>query len=271
MMPYKQQFTDKVYSDFTEYLSKRFGMECKPNKRQMLKSKIDGFMRLNQIDSYSSLLDYLKSNEDTEKWNSFVHKITTHKTDFFRENQHFVFLKDYLPLLIQKNRRIIINKELRIWSAGCSSGEEPYTLAMFFRENFTDIYPKILATDISTESLDTAIKGIYPYTIKNELTPYYLSKYFSKDVKGYKINPELKRYITFRSFNLTKNFRFKKNFDIIFCRNVMIYFGESVREKLVNKFYHSLVNSGVFIIGHSESLINLKQNFKYLKPTIYIK
>src|SRR6056297_726561 len=270
-MPYKQQFTDKVYYQFTDYLSKRFGMECKMNKRQMLQSKIDSFMRMNQIDSYDKLLEFLKSNEDTEQWNNFVHKITTHKTDFFRENQHFVFLKEHLPMMMQRNRRIMINKEIRIWSAGCSSGEEPYTLAMFFRENFNDIYPKILATDISTESLNTAIKGIYPYTIKNEIQPYYLSKYFTKSVKGFQINPDLKRFITFRSFNLTKNFRFKKNFDIIFCRNVMIYFGESVREKLVNKFYHSLVNSGVFIIGHSESLINLKQNFKYLKPTIYIK
>ncbi|MEA1885461.1 MAG: hypothetical protein U9N62_13235 [Thermotogota bacterium] len=107
-MPYKQQFTDKVYYQFTDYLSKRFGMECKMNKRQMLQSKIDSFMRMNQIDSYDKLLDFLKSNEDTEQWNNFVHKITTHKTDFFRENQHFVFLKEHLPLMMQKNRRIMI-------------------------------------------------------------------------------------------------------------------------------------------------------------------
>jgi len=165
-MPYKQQFTEKIYAEFTDYLSKRLGMECKMNKRQMLQSKIDSFMRMNDIDTYNDLLDFLKTNEDTEQWNSFVHKITTHKTDFFRENQHFSFLKDYLPTMAQKNRRIMLNKEIRIWSAGCSSGEEPYTLAMFFRETFPDIYPKILATDISTESLLTAIKGIYPYTDK---------------------------------------------------------------------------------------------------------
>ncbi|HRW33660.1 MAG TPA: CheR family methyltransferase [Thermotogota bacterium] len=270
-MPYKQQFTEKIYAEFTDYLSKRLGMECKMNKRQMLQSKIDSFMRMNEIDTYNDLLDFLKTNEDTEQWNSFVHKITTHKTDFFRENQHFSFLKDYLPTMAQRNRRILLNKEIRIWSAGCSSGEEPYTLAMFFRETFPDIYPKILATDISTESLLTAIKGIYPYTIKNELPPYYLSKYFKKDLNGFQINPGLKQFITFRSFNLTKNFKFKKDFDIIFCRNVMIYFSEPVRESLVNRFFHSLVASGIFIIGHSESLINLKQNFKYIKPTIYLK
>ncbi len=270
-MAYKQMFTDKVYEEFKDYLSHRFGMECKPAKKEMLKSKIDSFMRLNDLTSYNDLLHYLKKNEDTEQWNSFVHKITTHKTDFFREIQHFEFLKDHFKTISHRNRRILINKEVRIWSAGCSSGEEPYTLAMFFKENFPDYFPRILATDISTESLLSAINGTYPFTIKNEMTPYYLAKYFTRNEKGYHIDPDLKRFITFRSFNLTKNFGFKNNFDIIFCRNVMIYFSEKVRETLVNKFYNTLVSSGIFIIGHSESLINLKQNFKYVKPTIYIK
>jgi len=260
-----------AYENFSQYLGSRLGMECKLNKKGMLESKLDSFMRIHNIERYEELLEYLKKNEGTEVWNQFVHRITTHKTDFFRENQHFDFLKQNLTKIMERNKRILLNREIRIWSAGCSTGEEPYTMAMFFNENFPEIYPKILATDISTESLKAAMKGFYPFSIKNEMQPYYITKYFIRTGKGFQIDDSLKKYITFRSFNLTKEFCFKKGFDIIFCRNVMIYFGESVRETLVNKFYKALVTSGLFIIGHSESLINLKQDFKYLKPTIYIK
>jgi chemotaxis protein methyltransferase CheR len=267
----KHVFTPVVYEQFSHYLGSKLGMECKLSKKGMLESKLDNFMRIHNIERYEELLEYLKKNEGTEVWNQFVHRITTHKTDFFRENQHFEFLKKNFETIMSKNKRIRLNREVRIWSAGCSTGEEPYTMAMFFLENFPEIYPKILATDISTESLKTALKGFYPFSIKNEMQPYFITKYFERTQKGFQINPTIKNYISFRSFNLTKDFSFKKGFDIIFCRNVMIYFSESVREKLVNKFYNSLVPSGIFIIGHSESLINLKQNFKYLKPTIYIK
>jgi chemotaxis protein methyltransferase CheR len=270
-MTKKHVFTPVTYEKFSQFLGIKLGMECKTNKKGMLESKLDSFMRLHNIERYEELLDFLKKNEGTEVWNQFVHRITTHKTDFFRENQHFDFLKANLEKIMEKNRRILLSREIRIWSAGCSTGEEPYTMAMFFLEYFPNIYPRILATDISTESLKTAMDGFYPFSIKNEMQPYFISKYFTRTQKGFQINETLKNYVTFRSFNLTKDFKFKKGFDIIFCRNVMIYFSKPVREKLVNAFYNSLVDSGIFVIGHSESLINLKQNFKYLKPTIYIK
>jgi len=265
------RFSDKVYKEITDYLTQKFGMECKVSKRNMLKTKIDNFMHKAGMDDYDDFISFLKKSEGSTEWHDFTHKITTHKTDFFRENQHFEFLKANLEQIMDKNRRIRRNQEIRLWSAGCSSGEEPYSMVMFFLENFPSIRSKILATDISHESLRTAIRGIYPVTIQTEVSPYILSKYFEKREKGYMIDPRLRNFISFRSFNLTKHFNFKKGFDIIFCRNVMIYFGEETRQKLINRFYSSLVDAGIFIIGHSESLINLKSSFSYIKPTIYMR
>lgn len=134
-----------------------------------------------------------------------------------------------------------------------------------------EVQIRILATDVSGRSLATAQRGVYPATIKKDMDPYFLMEYFTHNGEHYQVKPELKELITFRLFNLMEPFPFKNAFDIIFCRNVMIYFDARVQTELVKKFHDYLARGGLFFIGHSESLVNKQYNFKYIQPTVYQK
>jgi len=186
---------------------------------------------------------------------------------------HFDFLKHNLPLLLKKNARINTNREIRVWCSACSTGQEAYTIAMVLKELFHDqlMDIKILATDISTKVIEIAQRGSYPSTIQNEIAPDYLNRYFNKANGEYQVNHELKNIVTFRKFNLMEMFPFSNQFDIIFCRNVMIYFDIATQEQLVKKFHDFMPVGGLLFIGQSESLINKKNTFNYLQPSIYYK
>lgn len=202
----------------------------------------------------------------------FIDTITIHKTNFFRENNHFEFLKRSIDKIIAETPSIRATREIRIWSSACSTGEEAYTLAMLMKEILPpDIKAKILATDISPQSIHKALTGVYNFGPEDNITNYYINKYFTHVDDGWAINDEIKNNVTFRLFNLMDPFPFKNPFDIIFCRNVMIYFDKEVQGRLVNNFYDSLSNNGLLFIGHSESLIQIKHNFIYHEPTIYKK
>ncbi|MEJ6949844.1 CheR family methyltransferase [Natronospora cellulosivora (SeqCode)] len=258
------------FNKFQKLIYDKYGIYLAPNKQQMIQGRLRKVMRVMGLADYNDLYNALINN-DKKCWLYFDHEVTTHKTDFFRENNHFQFIGEKSGEILAKNKRILFSREIRVWSAGCSTGEEPYTLAMVLKEHLPrDISIKILATDISSQVIAKAQTGIYLQQ-DEQIASFYLKKYFRNKDKLLKINEEIKELITFRTFNLMDPFPFQNQFDIIFCRNVMIYFDYPVQVKLLKKFYNSLVPGALFFIGHSESLSQKQYKFKYIQPTIYSK
>ena len=261
---------------FCDYLYKNMGIHIENNKRTLLAQKLVKLVNEAEISSLGEYYHFIVAPSITERQkalkNRFIDTITVHKTNFFRENNHFEFLKNNIGKIIDESPTAKITKELRVWSSACSTGEEPYTLAMLLKEILpSDMKAKILATDISPQSIQKALTGCYNFGPEDYISEYYKNRYFTNTPSGAVISDEIKNYVTFRLFNLVEPFPFRNPFDIIFCRNVMIYFDREVQEKLVNNFYSALGNNGLLFIGHSESLIQVKHNFNYHEPTIYKK
>lgn len=203
-----------------------------------------------------------------------VNKLTTNYTYFYREQKHFELMKDeVLPYTIKKENAL---KDLRIWSAGCSTGEEPYTLQMIIKDVLGKEYSAwdttLLATDISTKALDKAKKGIYSNEAVGKMPTEWKDKYFENhDNLSSVVKKDIKDKIIFKRFNLMDSFPFKKRFHIIFCRNVMIYFDVETKNKLVNKFYDMMEPGGYLFIGHSESIDRNATRYNYIQPAVYRK
>lgn len=261
---------------FCEYLYKSMGIFIEPSKKNLLAQKLTKLMNDAEILNSGEYYHFIVSPPITEKQktlkNKFLDTVTVHKTNFFRENNHFEFLQRSISNIIADSPSAKFSNELRVWSSACSTGEEAYTLAMLFKEILPPgIRAKILATDISPDSIRKAMTGVYKFGPEDNITNYYINKYFTKNESDWTICDEIKNSVTFRLFNLMEPFPFKNPFDIIFCRNVMIYFDKEVQERLVNNFHKSLSPKGFLFIGHSESLIQLKHPFTYFEPTVYKK
>jgi chemotaxis protein methyltransferase CheR len=205
--------------------------------------------------------------------------ISTNLTEFFREAAHFDFLAEKaLPALLEKKRKKR-EKKIRIWSAGCSTGEEPYSISMILAECIEQLGEwdiKILATDLSTRVLKKAMQGVYAKDRLKGIPLQMLNAYFEKGVHNfkdhYRVKDFLRNMIVFRRLNLIDGaFPFKGQFDFIFCRNVMIYFHKQTQAELVSKFYQHLAPDGYLFLGHSESLAGTETRFRYVRPTIYQK
>jgi chemotaxis protein methyltransferase CheR len=195
--------------------------------------------------------------------------LTTNKTNFFREPAHF----DYLARQILPKRA---EKRLRIWSAGCSTGEEPYTIGIHLRENIPDIDRwdvRILATDISTRVLEKARAALYTEDALDDLPPGLSTHYFVKTAidgkRGFEVVPAVRRMVSFAHLNLMGDWPMKGPFDVIFCRNVMIYFEKPIQQKLIERFRLLLPLGGHLFVGHSESMAGLEHRFTYVQPATY--
>lgn len=266
------QFTESHFQLYSKYIYNRYGMHINHQKKSLLFLKVDKAMKSTGLDSYDDYYQLISNESNQDAIKVFASVITTNTTEFFREIAHFEYLKQNIESIISKSPRILKNGEIRVWSAGCSTGQEAYTIAMVLDELLGDrVDVKILATDISQRVLLTAQKGFYPDVFQSQISKYYFYKYWEKSPEGFSARNELKKLITFRAFNLVDDFSFKKGFDIIFCRNVMIYFDINSQEKLVRKFYQTLSPGGLFLVGHSESLMNKTHEFKYIMPAVYTK
>jgi len=261
---------------FCEYLNKTLGIYIEDSKKDLLAQKIAKLMRDDAIENIAEYYHFILSPPISERHkrikDKFIDNVTVHKTNFFRENNHFEFIKKNIGKIIDQSPTAKTTRELRVWSSAASTGEEPYTLAMLFNEILPiGMKVKILGTDISPKSITTGMEGKYKFGIEDNLTSFYINKYFVQDGEHHRVTDEIKRLVTFRLFNLMEPFPFNNPFDIIFCRNVMIYFNRETQEKLVNNFYKHLSDNGLLFIGHSESLIQIKHSFNYHEPTIYKK
>ncbi len=253
------------------------GIYLHEGKKELVKARLGKRLRAGNYKSFTDYYHYVTTEEGTEELISMLDSISTNLTSFFREESHFVRLRHIILSIVEKlENRGSINT-FKIWSAGCSTGEEPYTLAITFSETVGQkpLEATILATDISTKVLKIAESGIYAHEKTKGIAQPYLKKYFQVGTgqsEGYvRIKKELKKMITFQRFNLMDRFPAHNHFDVIFCRNVMIYFDKQTQNILVNKFYDSLKSGGYFFVGHSESLTGLKHQFNYIEPSVYRK
>jgi chemotaxis protein methyltransferase CheR len=268
--------SDRLFEQFSELVYRECGINLHSGKKSLLQARLNKRLRATGISNYDTYYDFLVSKEDPREIISFLDCISTNLTYFFREEQHFEFLKKTLSELIppeskSKNRRI------RIWSAGCSTGEEPYSIAMCVASHLSDLGNldiKILATDISTRVLAVAKQGVYGSEKLKNISPDLKNKYFKKSngaVEEYEVSSELKNLITFSRLNLKEHYPFKGPFHIVFCRNVMIYFDKDTQEHLVGRIASYLAPGGYLFVGHSESLMGLNHELSYVKPAVYRK
>lgn len=264
------KFGTESFKKFSGLIYDQFGIFYSEGKRDILQTKLNKLMSRHNIASYDECYDILTGMGSAALYNDFANEITVNYTSFFREALHFDFIRRNAERLLKwKPDRY---NEVRVWSAACSTGEEPYTLAMVLKEALpagTGI--RILATDINKRVLAVAQQGLYPGDIKGEVERYFLDKYFRKLSEGYLVSEEIQSLVSFRQFNLMHDFPFKNSFDLVFCRNVMIYFDAAVRQELINKFYRILHPGGLLFIGHSESLAGQTHDFRFLQPAVYEK
>ena len=273
------QLTDSQFSKFSDLVYQKTGIYLKPEKKQLLNARLGKRLRACNIDSFKTYYEFVIKDQSGEELIHLINSVSTNFTSFFREQAHFDFMiSSVLPALHRASPGGV--KELNIWSAACSSGEEPYTIAMVIAE-YLAANPgagfgyRITATDISTRVLAQAAKGVYADDRVSKVPDPLLKKYFQRGVRqasGHvKIKDDLRRHIVFQRFNLMDEFPFRETFDVIFCRNVMIYFNSETQQALVEKFYQSLTPGGYLFIGHSESISRLKHGFSQVAATAYRK
>ena len=270
-MDYK--ITSDEFEQFRTLVYKESGISLGDGKRSLVVSRLSKRLRELNIDTFQQYFNLVTGSAGQEEFTQLLDLISTNKTDFFREPKHFDFLREeVLPELAS-------TKRVRIWSSASSSGEEPYTIAMTLYDgvqapaqwNF-----HILASDLSTRVLAKASSGVYDTERVRDLPAATLKRHFLSGRGGaagkVKVKPHLSDMVTFRRINLMDDrFPIKTSLDVIFCRNVMIYFDRPTQERLVGRFHKYLKPGGYLFIGHSESLQWLNQPFKSIAPTIYRK
>jgi chemotaxis protein methyltransferase CheR len=266
---------DNDFKLFSEFIYKECGIKLSSKKKTMLEARLAKRLRALNIRDFKVYKDFVFSQEGMQQ--ELVHLIdvvTTNTTSFFREPKHFELIsKELLPAWYAKYGG---SRPFRIWSAGCSEGMEPYTLAMVlsnFKEQHGDFKYTILATDISTRMLKKAVTGIYCGDRADSIPYEFKKKYLlrSKDRKKdlIRICSELQKTVCFERLNFMEQFRLEQKQDIIFCRNVIIYFDQHTQEQLLNKFCKQLCGGGHLFLGHSESINGLNVPLKQAAPTVY--
>jgi chemotaxis protein methyltransferase CheR len=253
------------------------GINLGPSKSQLVRARLGKIVRRGGFPSYSAYLEHVRADASGEALSGLLDAISTNTTHLFRESKHFDFLAAQLNTWLADRAWRRARNLIRIWSAACSSGEEPYSIAMVAREVLRDVAGldvRILATDISTRVLRKAQLGIFDESradaVPANLRQRYLRRVTHEGPPALQAAEEIRDLIRFARFNLmSPTYPFRHAFDIIFCRNVMIYFDRPTQETLVNKFWRHLHEGGFLLIGHSESLSNLQHPYTYVEPTVY--
>lgn len=274
----KLTLTDREFEQISEMVYDHCGINLHDGKKELVRSRLAKILRQGGFHSFSQYMEHVAADSSGQSFSELIDSLSTNLTSFFRESIHFDFLADtFLPEVIAQKQR---NKDLRLraWSAGCSSGEEPYSIAITLLEALTERSRwdvKLLATDISTRILHRAQQGVYdreridpvPPALKNR----YLLMHSRNGQKEFEVTPALRQIIVFKYLNLMKDWPFRGPMDFIFCRNVMIYFDKPTQQRLIDRFWQVLAPGGILFTGHSESLTGIRHNFRYIQPTIYKK
>ena len=261
------EFTANDFARVRKLIYQHAGISLSDAKTDMVYSRIGRRLRVLDMDSFKTYLDQLERGNDTKEWEAFVNSLTTNLTSFFREEHHFPILADHLVLL---------KKPIRIWCSAASTGEEPYTIAITACEAFGTLTPpvEIIATDIDTNVLNTAARGVYPNDRISKLPNHILKQYFQRGTGAQegavRVRNELKALINFQPLNLLgDNWIVKEPFDVIFCRNVMIYFDKPTQTKILSRFAPLMKPHALLFAGHSENFMYVSNAFKLRGKTVY--
>jgi len=268
-------FTDADFEQYRTLIYNESGIHFTATNRSILESRLKERLREKGIDSVKSY--YATISKDQGEMKSFLDSITTNLTRFFRNQAHFDALEHHVVTQLKEIKKSSGNNVIRIWSAGCSTGEEPYTIAMLMSEILTPPWKyEIIASDISLKCLMIAKEGFYAESRITGIPDAYLKKYFDKvegPNPGYKVHADIMSKIRFDYHNL-KNDAGHKNLDIVFCRNVIIYFDEAAQTAVINRFWDAMASKSFLFIGHSESLFGMNTKFEFVKTqwaTLYRK
>ncbi|HRH46786.1 MAG TPA: protein-glutamate O-methyltransferase CheR, partial [Pyrinomonadaceae bacterium] len=243
------------------------GINLKKGKEELVHSRLHKRLNALKLETFEQYFNYLDHDKQGNETIWMIDALTTNKTSFFREIQHFEFLKERVLPNLQHHR-------LRIWSAACSTGEEPYSIAIMLAEslsNFKSWDIRILATDISTKVLGKAKEAVYEADLLEPIPSAWRQKYFIKNDtfgKSFRVVPHLRNLVSLARLNFMDKFPMHGPFDVIFCRNAMIYFDKPTQENLVRRFYDLIAPGGYLFVGHSESLTGANHNFKYIQPAV---
>ena len=274
-----KDLTRREYERIRDLVYAKSGISLGDQKMQLVRARLGKRVCKDGFKSFGAYLHYVEQDASGEELCSLLDAISTNTTHLFREMRHFNLLREIISGWTQEKHWRTKHSTLRIWSAACSSGEEPHSIAMTAHDALAGhpgIELKILATDLSTQMLSKAKRAIYETHRVGTAPPQFRARYFRKVSEDgqtvLEIVPELRRLISFAHFNLMiPTFPFRHGFDVIFCRNVMIYFDRPTQQMLVNKLAAQLHPGGYLMIGHSESLSNIEHSLEYSEPTVYRK
>jgi len=269
------EYKKEDFQRIVRIIYKVSGISLSARKEDMVYSRLGRRLRANGLNRFCDYLDFVAKDKDEQT--VFVNALTTNLTHFFREEHHFVYLNDVLFPEIFSKSSAINNNRIRFWSAGCSTGEEPYTLAMIWehlKDRPLNFNYKILATDLDTNVINAGKEGIYSVDKLVPVTDEYL-QWFTRTksctANQKQVDPKLKEYIIFKQLNLMQEWPIKGPFQLIICRNVLIYFDKETQKKLIKRYYDLLEPGGCLILGHSESLGDNRNLFQSKGKTIFRK
>ena len=265
-------YTDDDFRFVVRMAKELAGIALSDHKRDMVYSRLARRVRKLDLDSIREYCELLERDPNGEETGNFVNSITTNLTSFFRESHHFDHLAQVLNELVKQKSQ----KRIRLWSAGCSAGMEAYTMAMTIYNTLGDLRGldiKILATDIDTNILAFAQAGVYPEKEIEKVPPQLRDKFFKKVQARvgveYEVSPQLKELVSFKRLNLMEDWPMKGPFDVIFCRNVVIYFDKPTQQRLFMRYADIIGKGGYLYIGHSETIRGVSDRFQYAEKTIY--
>ena len=260
------------FQEISRIVYEQCGINLKSGKEALVRARLMKRLRALEMSSVEAYLSFIGSGKGQREIETLIDVMTTNKTSFFRESAHFDYLAEVILPRLEQHR-------LRFWSAACSSGEEPYTLAMVLRETIPAIDQRdvlILSTDISHRMLDIAREGLYSQERLAGVPRAMVSKYFRRQAlsagkSGFRVKSSLRQLVRLAPLNLMQPWPMKGPFNVIFCRNVMIYFDRPTQQGLIDRFHDLLAPGGYLFVGHSEGLSGIRHAFQYMKPAIYRK
>ena len=263
--------TDSEFHRLVDFMKSNYGINLE-KKRVLIEGRLSTIVRTKGFESYGDYLDYAFADPSGKETIALVNKLTTNHTFFLREPEHFEFMKTTVLPYIEKT---VKDRDARIWCAASSTGQEPYTMAMiideYFGERKKDWDCKILATDIDTDVLTKARVGKYTAEMMKDVPEEWKRKYFIRlDENTYQVTDKIRSEVVYKKFNLMDPIKYKKPFDLISCRNVMIYFEPETKNQLIERFYDCTKDGGYLFIGHAEN-VSKDTRYKYIKPAIYRK
>ncbi|MEG2086549.1 MAG: protein-glutamate O-methyltransferase CheR [Angelakisella sp.] len=264
--------TDKEFQTLVSFIHTKYGINLE-KKRILIEGRLSNMLQERGFAAFSDYMEVVFKDKTGAEVTTLLNKLTTNHTFFLREIEHFDFMTEQVLPLFEANLK---TKDIRIWSAGCSSGQEPYTMAMAINEYFGGRKQgwdtTILATDISMNALEKAKAATYAQEDLKDVPEPWRKKYFIDNKNGtFTVCDSIRKEVVFRTLNLMEPFKFGKPFDLIFCRNVMIYFDAPTKDTLINKFYDVTAPGGFLFIGHSEVINREAARYTYIRPAIYQK